>query len=240
MARKFLDDDFSGADFREVDFTGARMRGVILVDVDIDGLIRNMVVNGVDVVPLVQAELDRRHPELVLIRSSDPDELRLGWATLETQWDATTARIGALPEELRQQRVDDEWSAVETLRHLISVTDLWFRGVVLGEESPCHPWGLAASFIQDPGAMGLDVSASPSFDEILAVREQRQAMVREFLASATTDSLQALVAPVTGAGWPPPDPSRTVAQAIHVVLDEEWAHHRFCVRDLDALEATDG
>jgi hypothetical protein len=26
-----------------------------------------------------------------------------------------------------------------------------------------------------------------------------------------------------------------VLECVHVVLDEEWAHHGFCVRDLDLL-----
>jgi hypothetical protein len=27
-----------------------------------------------------------------------------------------------------------------------------------------------------------------------------------------------------------------VLECLHVVLNEEWAHHGFCVRDLDLLE----
>jgi hypothetical protein len=30
-----------------------------------------------------------------------------------------------------------------------------------------------------------------------------------------------------------------VLDCLHVLLDEEWAHHQFCVRDLDALDAAD-
>jgi hypothetical protein len=28
---------------------------------------------------------------------------------------------------------------------------------------------------------------------------------------------------------------KSVLECVHVVLDEEWAHHGFCVRDLDLL-----
>ena len=54
--------DLSHARFRGVDLSGAVMRGVDLVDVRIDGEIQNLLINGVDVAPLVDAELDRRHP----------------------------------------------------------------------------------------------------------------------------------------------------------------------------------
>ena len=55
--------DFSRAWFRNVYFTGATVRGAWLEDVDIDGEIRNVRINGVDIGPLVEAELNRRYPE---------------------------------------------------------------------------------------------------------------------------------------------------------------------------------
>ena len=42
---------------------GEVIRGSALVNVDISGEIENLRVNGVDVVPLVEAELNRRYPE---------------------------------------------------------------------------------------------------------------------------------------------------------------------------------
>jgi uncharacterized protein YjbI with pentapeptide repeats len=59
---RFEQVDFSRAWFRNVYFTGATLRGAWLEDVDIDGEIRNVRINGVDIVPLVEAELNRRYP----------------------------------------------------------------------------------------------------------------------------------------------------------------------------------
>ncbi len=55
--------DLSNTRFHEVDLTGASIRGSFLVNVDISGDVENLVVNGVDVVPLVEAELNRRYPD---------------------------------------------------------------------------------------------------------------------------------------------------------------------------------
>src|SRR5262245_43259211 len=76
-------DDYKGAEFREADFTGARFRGAMfkdvkitdgfLVDVDIDGFISNFVINGIDVVPYVQQEFARRHPEVAKLAPADPN-----------------------------------------------------------------------------------------------------------------------------------------------------------------------
>jgi len=59
--------------------------------------------------------------------------------------------------------------------------------------------------------------------------------------SAVTPEQLAHTAPVpSGDGWPPYARGRRVRQCLGTVLNEEWAHHGFCVRDLDrmALEGT--
>ena len=32
----------------------------------------------------------------------------------------------------------------------------------------------------------------------------------------------------------------TTRSCLHVILEEEWEHHRFAVRDLDAIESQSG
>ena len=51
--------DFTGAQIRGALFNGTRMRGVELVDVELTGELQNVVVNGVDIAPLVEG-FDRR------------------------------------------------------------------------------------------------------------------------------------------------------------------------------------
>ena len=55
--------DLSEASFRGVYLQGVKMRGVELVDVDIHGEIENVTINGVEIGPLVNAELDKRYPD---------------------------------------------------------------------------------------------------------------------------------------------------------------------------------
>lgn len=68
---RFRDVDLTGARFHLVDLTGTRIRGAALVDVDISGLISNLRINGVDVVPLVEAELNRRYPDRARMTRAD-------------------------------------------------------------------------------------------------------------------------------------------------------------------------
>jgi hypothetical protein len=57
-----------------------------------------------------------------------PDVLtaRESLALAQRRLDATTSRLVSFTEDERQQRVDDEWSAVESLRHLVLTIDLLF------------------------------------------------------------------------------------------------------------------
>jgi DinB superfamily/Pentapeptide repeats (8 copies) len=231
---RFTRVDLSGSTLRDVDLTGAKIVDAMLVNTDVSGLITGMRVNGVEVAPLVEAELDRRHPERVKLRATTPAGLRDGWATVEAMWEPTIEQARQLPETIRQQRVDDEWSLVETLRHLIFVIDGWFGRAVLGEDDPYHPFGLPPAFIDDSAALGLEVDARPSFDDVLDVRHARMARVSSFLASATADDLGRPSQRDDTAGYPPVT-EHTVLACLHIVMDEEWNHHQYAIRDLASL-----
>lgn len=232
-AAEFIDIDMSRAVFREVDLTGARMHGVLLSGADIDGDIRGMRLNGVEVAPLVDAELNRLHPERAKLRATSPDGLREAWSEVESFWGATMRRARALPRAELHLSVGGEWSFTQTLRHLIFVTDAWLRRAVLGRPAPFHPIGLPASFTTDAGDYGIDLAADPTFDQVAEVRAGRMAQVRAFLAEVTQGELDRVREPVPGPGWPPPA-ARTAIECLHVLLNEEWEHHRFAVRDLEA------
>jgi hypothetical protein len=226
--------DLTGWVVRESILDRSRFVGVVMRGAEIDGLVEDLVVNGVEVSAYVEAELDRREPVRVLMRSDDPDDLREAWAQLQATWADTIARLHGMGEEAAQTGVDGEWSAVQTLRHLVFVTDSWLAAEGLGRTEPFHPLGQGASFMDGP-TLGLDHDARPSLDEVLAVRAERVALVQRILHEATP---QSLVAPAAGSvhGFPGPAEGRTLLDCVHVVLNEEWAHHSFCARDLDRLE----
>ena len=69
------------------------------------------------------------------------DDYRAMWATIERLWPDTVARAGRLPEPALHLRVDDEWSFVETLRHLVFATDAWAGRTILDEPKAFLTWG---------------------------------------------------------------------------------------------------
>ena len=224
------------AEFRECDLTRARLIGVVMEDAVIDGLVRNLVVNGVEVMSYVEAELDRRHPVRPLMRSADPADLLNAQRQLQAAWAATVTRLRSTARGLEHQRVGGEWSAVETMRHLVFVHDSWFRRCCLGSTQPFTAIGLAPDFVPDQEEQGLERTAAPGLEQVSTVRDEQAAERERWLADVTVDELSAVAPVPAGPGWPPYAVGKTVLECLHVVLNEEWAHHGFCVRDLDLLD----
>jgi uncharacterized protein YjbI with pentapeptide repeats len=234
---RFRDVDLTGARFHSVDLTGAVIRGAELVDVELSGQISNLRVNGVDVLPLVEAELDRRYPDRAKMRPADADGFREAWDILERLWQQTVGRARGLPAELLHERVDGEWSFIETLRHLVFATDAWVRRAVLGEPAPWDPLGLPHDDMADAPGVPRDDTARPSLEEVLALRADRMATVREVLAGLTDARLAGMTEPVPGPGYPEPGRSFPVRRCLQAILSEEWEHRLFAERDFDALAA---
>lgn len=95
--------DLSGASFYEVDLSGVKMRGAYLRDVDIAGDLDSMRVNGVDVGPLIEAELDRRHPERAKLRPNDAAGFCEAWDVIERLWAETVGRARQLDRQFAER-----------------------------------------------------------------------------------------------------------------------------------------
>jgi hypothetical protein len=67
------------------------------------------------------------------------------------------------------------------------------------------------------------------------VRDEQRAELERWLSTVMADELSAPAPVPAGPRWPPYASGKSVLECVHVVLDEEWAHHGFCVRDLDLL-----
>lgn len=229
--------DLADATFKAVNFRGVRMRGVELVDVQITGEVWNVSINGVDVGPLIEAELNLRDPQRAKMRPDDPEGLGEAWTIIEHRWDETVARARRLDPMKLHESVNGEWSFVETLRHLIFATDSWVTRGLLGDPRPWHPLALPWDEMPDVEGVPRDRTSRPSLEEVLMVRRERMATVRRVIEDLTPDRLAAQTEPVQAPGWPPPGESFAVKECLHIVLNEEWEHRNYAERDLAVLSA---
>ncbi|HTJ35388.1 MAG TPA: DinB family protein [Dactylosporangium sp.] len=244
---RFRNVHLGGTQFRHVDMSEAELRGVLLravvmrgvelIDVDIEGEVRGLTVNGVEVGAYVEAELDRRQPERRLMRPADAAGFRLAWETLEKLWEGTVARARRLPPERLHESVGGEWSFIETLRHLVFASEAWVLRAVLGDPAPWHPLSLPWDEMPDADGVPRDREARPTLDEMLAVLGERRATVRAVIWQQTDESLDRTVEPVEGPGWPEPY-AFPVRECLQVVLNEEYQHRLYAERDLEALGPT--
>lgn len=236
--------EFEGATFVRASFKGSRLRscdvsGMTLRSVEVNGLdidshdlfFGTLIVNGIDVVPLVDAELNRQFPGRELQKAQTPEGLREGWILVQAAWQETVA---ATPGDLVDAHVDDEWSLVQTLRHLVLATDAWLNGGILRHPQPFHELG---QIFTGAAEMGFDMSIfrkePPTWEEVLTVRAERQQQVTAFLEAVTEEALaEERDNPWGGGDWHP-----TVGDCVRVILEEEWAHLRYVRRDLALLRA---
>ena len=230
--------DLSDVHLHGTNFEGARLTETYLLGASITGDIEGLVVNGVEIEPLVAAELERRHPELAQLRANDLGALKGAWAMLEGLWSDTTARARRLGEDRMKERVDGEWSFLETLRHLVFATDCWVARGIHGVARPYHPKGLPWSGVTKDWAreVGVDPDADPTVAEVLQMRSERQTSVSQTLDSLSGTELQEVRTAPDDVGHPRGEHS--VLHCIHVLFNEEWYHHRYAVRDLDVLDPT--
>ncbi len=228
--------DLRGARFSQVVLSGAVLRGAELSDADIDGDVSNLVINGVEVGPLIEAELDRRDPERVKMRPTDPEGFREAWAIIERRWDGTVARARELDPRLLHVSVDGEWSFIQTLRHLVFATDAWIRRALLGDPQPWDRLGLPFTTFRELTGIPNDPNVEPDLDEVLELRHDRMATMRQVLAELTPEQLDAHTEPIDAPGYPEPD-RYPVRMCLETILSEEWHHRRYAERDLATLEA---
>ena len=210
MAEGF--ESWAGRRFRDIDLSDTVWKETMLVNARFSGLITGLVVNDIEVAPLIEAELDRRFPVRLQLRPRSRDELPAAWSVIEDLWTRSKSRVAALDEPLLHTRPEpDEFSWAEHYRHLVFVTDAWISKNALGVED-WHPIGMPPSFWPPPE--GVDMTLTPSWSDVIAAREDRMALVRDHLVDVDLDCAR-------------------------VVLDEEWAHDWYANRDLDQLSASE-
>lgn len=218
--------DLRGARFRDVNLDDVKVTHAWLVDVEVDAFIERVVINGVDVTAFVN-DHDPWYPLRTVLRVSDPESMRAGWAALGEAWADTIAWAQRLPAEAVDVSVGGEWSFVQTVRHLILAIDKWFTLPVQG--GPMHPYGLPNTGSLDFPWPGLDPDAAPSLPDVLAVRADRVEGLSAYLADVTADDLTRTVDVLENG-------PHAIRDCVATVFEEAFWHNRYARRDLAELD----
>ena len=138
-------------------------------------------------------------------------------------------------EPALHRNVGDEWSFIQTLRHLNFASAAWVGRMVLGDASPWHPLDLP--WDEAPGWDGIpwDREARPSLDEVVS---RSDANAKRWSATSWSRSPTiSFFAQVTRVepGWPRLE-NFPFKECLRIVLNEEWEHRLYAERDLIELE----
>ena len=226
----------NGVTIQNADLHRVTMSGVEIVDSTINGDIQNLVINDVDVAPLIEAELDRRYPDRPKFRPSTADGFREAWDVNERLWAATVERARRLEPAQLHESVNGEWSFIQTLRHLAFASESWVGRCLLGDPTPWHPLSLPWDQMQPREGVPWDRDARPSLEEALALRHGAMALVRRVVDDLTDELLAERTKPLVGPGWPDEGETFPVSECLLIVLNEEWHHRLFAERDLAVIE----
>lgn len=162
--------------------------------------------------------------------ADSPDELRDTWSAVEQMWAVTDERASTFPDAALHERVNGEWSYLETQRHLVFVTDAWLRDVILDRPREYDPVGIPPDFVTNGVDLGLDLDATPMIEQVVASRRRASGAVHSYLAEVTSEELDRRCTRFDG--------QFTVLGAVQNIVFQEWAHHIYAVRDLNTIEAS--
>ncbi len=94
--------------------------------------------------------------------------------------------------------------------------------MILGDVSPWLPLDLPWDEATPWDGFQWEREARPSLDEVLALRRERQATIRQVMESLTDEQLAAKRTR-TEPGWPQVE-NFPVKECLRIVLNEEWEH----------------
>lgn len=212
--------------FRDATFGGAEFFHVSMTDVRIDGVIDGLIVNGVDVTDFVNSH-DRWYPLRTLLEPADASQFMSVWSQLKREWELLIARARSSGGDTFDRSVGGEWSLRDTLRHLVFAREKWFHGPFLGSRQ-FTSFGLPNTGSRDFGWPGLDLDAEPDLDDVLARRESQDDELVEWIESADFSRLPGELDVMENGSMP-------TLMCLHAVLEEEFEHLRYMVRDLGAV-----
>lgn len=203
--KTFAHRDLSGAVFRDVNLHGAQFEDVNLGEATIrnanleglqiaDAYIGGLTIFGIRVDDLVEAELDRRDPERVRLRMTNPhdaQEVRAVMARLDQVRECFREILRAADvDSLVTRPSAGKWSALEHVRHLVFAEDLYLNRWILRNDRPWVRLGLLPAFLAgDAGYAAVGSQPTGDLEAVLAAWEGINAQVRAFVARATASDL---------------------------------------------------
>jgi uncharacterized damage-inducible protein DinB len=216
MNQRFEHDNMAGAVFNDINlgdaifsnvnlggatFTNINFEGVLITNANLHGLriedanISGLTVFGFNVGGLIEAERDRSDPERAALRMGDvhdPNCVREAMNRLEQRRAKFRARLRACdPAPLNAAPTPGEWSALQTLRHMVFAEDLYLNRYIMRNDQPWNPHGLLpAHLLSDPAYAAVASAVDNSLETVLQAWDEVHTATRTLLQEITPARLR--------------------------------------------------
>ena len=228
---RFFEADFGGARFHGVNFSNVKISDAWLFNVDVSGLVGNLTVNGVDVSAYVGVELNRLHPERLLLVPTDPDGVRAAWEDGRSV-QRRNPRAGPHRSRRTSSTNRSTTNGRTSRRSAISCSPLTAGSPVRcsARRSRFIRWACPTRRHSTRFLAGMfDLDASPTLDEVLGRAPRPDAIGSPSSCSRSTRTSSTVRWHRPTAGRPP------CSTACASSFREEWWHDQYARRDLAIL-----
>jgi hypothetical protein len=155
-----------------------------------------LTIDGIEVLPLVEAEKDRLDPERIrlrIINPFDPDEVKKVMHHLDEVRDGFYAFLRSTPHELliKKPKGIDRWSALEHVRHLLFAEDLYLNHRLLNNNIPYNPIGMIPDFLKnDPSFNEVGSKPTEDLEEVLSAWSRIHEEMIKYIKMLTPELLK--------------------------------------------------
>lgn len=155
-----------------------------------------LTIDGIEVLPLVEAEKDRLDPERIRLRIKnpfDPDEVKKVMHHLDEMRDGFYSFLRSTPHErlVKKPKGIDRWSALEHVRHLVFAEDLYLNHRLLNNYIPYNPIGMIPDFLKnDPSFYEVGSKPTEDLEEVLSVWSSIHEEMKKYIMHITPELLK--------------------------------------------------
>lgn len=155
-----------------------------------------LTIDGIEVLPLVEAEKDRLDPERIrlrIINPFDPDEVKKVVHHLDEVRDGFYAFLRPTPHEqlIKKPKGIDRWSALEHVRHLVFAEDLYLNHRLLNNNIPYNPIGMIPDFLKnDPSFNKVGSKPTEDLEEVLSAWSRIHDEMKKYTNNITPELLK--------------------------------------------------
>ena len=200
-----------------------------------DAHIRGLTIYGIRIDELIEAELDRRDPERVRVRMTDPLDPKNVQAVMQHLAGLRNGFIATLraidPLQVTTRPETDTWSALENVRHLLFAEQMYLDHWIHEQSNPLPDMGLLSHAVQHiPDYANVGSDPITDVETVVSAWEALHERILAFVMATNTEQLHEARKAFSG--------ERTIGVIFKGMAEHQLQHIREAERAIKAVQST--